>query len=145
MAKNYDSLVNGVVDLVGGKDNVEFFTHCVTRLRFNVKDQSKVDTASIEKLDGVLGVQWQNGQLQIIIGQAVGDVYKKICTKYSFNVENSIEENLDNKPKKKKTVGDVFSYFRWHLRFTFSIYSSLNWLRYGTSNLDYLRILRSKF
>ena len=109
MAKNYDSLVNGVVDLVGGKDNVEFFTHCVTRLRFNVKDQSKVDTASIEKLDGVLGVQWQNGQLQIIIGQAVGDVYKKICTKYSFNVENSIEENLDNKPKKKKTVGDVFS------------------------------------
>lgn len=53
MAKNYDSLVNGVVDLVGGKDNVEFFTHCVTRLRFNVKDQSKVDTASIEKLDGV--------------------------------------------------------------------------------------------
>ena len=108
MAKNYDALVNGVIDAIGGKDNVEFFTHCVTRLRFNVKDKSKVNTSDIEKFEGVIGVQWQNGQLQVIVGQAVGDVYKKICDKYGFNVENTVNEKLDSTPT-KKTVGSVFS------------------------------------
>ena len=42
MAKKdrYEELAAGILDLVGGKDNVAFFTHCVTRLRFNLKDKS---------------------------------------------------------------------------------------------------------
>ena len=54
----YEQLANSVVDLMGGKSNVTFFTHCVTRLRFNVKDQSLVKQEEIEKLSGVLGSQW---------------------------------------------------------------------------------------
>ena len=84
MANKYDVLVQNIVDCVGGKENVEFFTHCVTRLRFNVKDQSLVKMEEIEKMPGALGAQWQNGQLQIIIGQSVGDVYKAICEKHCF-------------------------------------------------------------
>lgn len=50
MAKNYDVLANSVVELIGGKDNVRFFTHCVTRLRFNVKDRSIVKMDEIKDL-----------------------------------------------------------------------------------------------
>ncbi|MBR6233415.1 MAG: PTS glucose/sucrose transporter subunit IIB, partial [Erysipelotrichaceae bacterium] len=79
MAANYNEISSKIVDLVGGKDNISYFTHCVTRLRFNLKDEKKVNKEEIDKLKGVLGSQWQNGQLQVIIGQAVGDVYKEIC------------------------------------------------------------------
>ena len=72
MAKNYDVLADSVVELIGGKDNVRFFTHCVTRLRFNVKDRSIVKMDEIKDLPGVAGAQWSGEQLQIIIGQDVG-------------------------------------------------------------------------
>ena len=107
MANKYDVLVQNIVDCVGGKENVEFFTHCVTRLRFNVKDQSLVKMEEIEKMPGALGAQWQNGQLQIIIGQSVGDVYKAICEKHGFNVEKSVEDTPAE--KKKITVGSIFN------------------------------------
>ena len=59
MAQKYQELSDKIVGLVGGKANVQFFTHCVTRLRFNVKDESAVKKDEIEKLPGVLGSQWQ--------------------------------------------------------------------------------------
>lgn len=105
MAKKYDELVKNISDYVGGKDNVEFFTHCVTRLRFNVKDQSLVQKDAIEELEGVLGVQWQNGQLQIIIGQAVNDVFKEICSRYGF--QDSTDETIAEKEHKKITFGSI--------------------------------------
>ena len=49
MASKYDTLASNIVDYVGGKSNIQFFTHCVTRLRFNVKDQSSVKKDLIEK------------------------------------------------------------------------------------------------
>ncbi len=106
MAKKYDDLVNKIGMYVGSKDNVEFFTHCVTRLRFNVKDQSLVKKEEIEKLEGVLGVQWQNGQLQVIVGQAVNDVFKAICAKYGFNdgAEVPMEEEKEHKKITFSTV-----------------------------------------
>ncbi len=111
MAKeDYNVLVDSIIELVGGKENVTFFTHCVTRLRFNFNDQSLVKTEEISKLPGALGAQWKGAQLQVIIGQSVDDVYKAICEKYGFNVEGSVEEVVENdKPKKKVTVGGVFN------------------------------------
>lgn len=47
--KKYESLVNEIVDLVGGKENISFFTHCVTRLRFNVKDKGLVRNEEISR------------------------------------------------------------------------------------------------
>lgn len=110
MASKYEGLVNGIVDYVGGKENIEFFTHCVTRLRFNVKDQSLVKKEEIEKANGVLGVQWQNGQLQIIIGQSVADVYKSICDKYGLAQEKAVNESLDEETTKVKGFKGVVDY-----------------------------------
>lgn len=113
MAKKerYSELADKVLDLVGGKDNIEFFTHCVTRLRFVLKDQSIAQKEEIEKIAGVMGCQWQSGQLQIIIGQAVGDAYKLICERSGMNKEAAVDEKVeeDVKEKKKLTVGSVLN------------------------------------
>ena len=111
MAKKerYEELANTVPGLIGGVENITFFTHCVTRLRFNVKDKSLVKLDEIEKINGVVGGQWSGEQLQIIIGQAVGDAYKLICEKTGLASQNSIDENLDNnKVKKKFSLNAVF-------------------------------------
>lgn len=79
MAKNYDVLADRIVDLVGGKDNISMFTHCITRLRFNVKDKGLVKKDEIEKLPGAVGAQWSGNQLQVIIGNNVEDVYKQVA------------------------------------------------------------------
>lgn len=107
--KKNEELSEKIIQLIGGKDNISFFTHCVTRLRFNLKDASIANIQEIEKLDGVLGCQWQVDQLQIIIGQSVGDVYKLICLNNGLNEENAIDEDIDGvKAKKKITIGNVF-------------------------------------
>ncbi len=102
MAKKdrYEELAAGILDLVGGKDNVAFFTHCVTRLRFNLKDKSLVKKEEIEKISSVMGCQWSGDQLQIIIGQAVGDAYQLICEKTGLAAQETVNENLDGPGKK---------------------------------------------
>lgn len=99
--KKYDKLSEQVVELIGGKSNVSYFTHCVTRLRFNIKDKGLVRFHDIENLEGVVGCYWAGEQLQIIVGPAVADVYKTICTKYSFQQENSIGNKLEEAKKTK--------------------------------------------
>lgn len=108
-ANKYEILADEIVGLVGGKENISFFTHCVTRLRFNLKDQGLGQIEEVKKLPGVLGAQWQNGQLQIIIGQAVGDAYKLICEKHDLSVEKPVDEALDdsNSLRKKGVKGVI--------------------------------------
>lgn len=108
MAKKqkYEDLANRVVTLIGGKDNISFFTHCVTRLRFNVKDKGLVNVEEIERLEGVVGCQWSGEQLQIIIGAAVNDVYQQICDMNDLKQETEINENIDE--KKKWSINTIF-------------------------------------
>ena len=104
MKNKYEELTSSIVELVGGKENIVSFTHCITRLRFNVKDKSKVNVTKIEGMSGVVGTQWQNTQLQIIIGQAVGDVYDAICEAHGFAKHETVNEDLGDQPKKKNVV-----------------------------------------
>ena len=68
MAKDYAQLGKKILQLVGGEDNVTSLVHCATRLRFNLKDESKAQTEALKETDGVLGVVLNGGQYQIIIG-----------------------------------------------------------------------------
>ncbi|MBQ1323827.1 MAG: PTS transporter subunit EIIC, partial [Erysipelotrichaceae bacterium] len=108
---DYKQISSNIVGLVGGKDNISYFTHCVTRLRFNLKDASKAKKEEIDKLPGVLGSQWQNGQLQVIIGQAVGDVYKEICETNGLTMEKAVDENVDAVPAQKGIKGIIDKVF----------------------------------
>ncbi|MBS4761708.1 PTS transporter subunit EIIC [Carnobacteriaceae bacterium zg-ZUI252] len=111
MNTKYEELSNNILDLIGGKSNVTFFTHCVTRLRFNVKDRSLVKKEEIEDIEGVLGTQWQNEQFQIIIGQSVGDAYNLISHKTGLGTQSELSENnvdLEGLPKKFE-IGAIFN------------------------------------
>lgn len=77
MAK-YDELAQTIVELVGGKDNVASLAHCATRLRFNLKDESKADVDGLKRTKGVVAVVQQGGQTQCVIGNTVGEVYDAI-------------------------------------------------------------------
>ncbi len=76
---NSQELAQSILDAVGGSANVSFCTHCMTRLRFVLKDFSLADTEKIESLKGVVGCLEGSGQLQIIIGTTVDKVYDAVC------------------------------------------------------------------
>ncbi len=99
---------SAILEKVGGKENIEFLVHCMTRLRFNLKDQSVAKQAEIEAIPGVLGTMIQNGQFQIIIGETVPDVYQEICKLAGIEQEEAITENLDAETKKKFSFGLLF-------------------------------------
>lgn len=65
---DYKVVSQQVVDNVGGLENIEGATHCVTRLRLVLKDTSKYNKAELENIDGVKGVLYNSGQLMIIFG-----------------------------------------------------------------------------
>ncbi|MFC6200678.1 beta-glucoside-specific PTS transporter subunit IIABC [Lactiplantibacillus nangangensis] len=71
-------LAKSIVSLVGGVDNVKSLVHCVTRLRFKLKDESIADTDAIKDLDGVMTVVKSGGQYQVVIGDKVDDIYNQV-------------------------------------------------------------------
>lgn len=98
MASKYDELAKAIPELVGGLDNVSFFTHCVTRLRFDVKDKSKINLEQVKKAPNAKGVQWSGNQLQIIIGGGVEEAYDCISRATGLGDKKGGEDG----PKDKK-------------------------------------------
>ncbi len=92
MALNTDQLTVSIMELIGGEENVSIATHCVTRLRFILKDVRKADTEKIKKLEGVLGVVIGSGQYQIILGASLFPVFEKIVQDYKVETEDAVEE-----------------------------------------------------
>ena len=88
-----EELAKKILEIVG-KDNITYLTHCATRLRLNVKDESAVNLNELDKLEGVIKSQFRGGQLQIIIGAKV---------KAAFDALSSIV-NLSEKDIKATTV-----------------------------------------
>lgn len=76
--KDYTELAKDIVAHVGGKDNVVNVRHCVTRLRFVLKDESKADDDYLKQRDGVVTVVKAGGQYQVVIGNHVPDVYAAV-------------------------------------------------------------------
>jgi PTS system arbutin/cellobiose/salicin-specific IIC component len=80
MAKNYAALANDVVSALGGKDNIVAVTHCMTRLRFVLKDETLTDAARLKSISGVLGVVRNDNQCQVIIGNTVSQAYREVVS-----------------------------------------------------------------
>ncbi|MGI6108543.1 MAG: beta-glucoside-specific PTS transporter subunit IIABC [Eubacteriaceae bacterium] len=74
----YKDLAGIIIENVGGKENIGALTHCVTRLRFNLKDESKANTDVLKNTKGVVTVMKTAGQYQVVIGNQVQDVYAEI-------------------------------------------------------------------
>ena len=81
---DYKLVAEKILERVGGKNNVEELVHCMTRLRFTLKDESIVDDELVKKTKGVMGIMKKSGQYQIIIGNEVAAVYREICNLGNF-------------------------------------------------------------
>ena len=75
----YETLAKEILNYVGGKDNVNSLTHCITRLRFNLKDESIAQDEALKNLEGVVTVMKSAGQYQVVIGNQVQDVYEQLA------------------------------------------------------------------
>ena len=80
---DYKAVSQQVVDNVGGLENIEGATHCVTRLRLVLKDTSKYNKAELENIDGVKGVLYNSGQLMIIFGTGTRRASSSRSSRYS--------------------------------------------------------------
>lgn len=78
MAMDYKKGAKEILENIGGKENISGMTHCATRLRFNLRDTSKADTAAVEQIDGVVNVINKAGQYQILIGTDVPKLYAEM-------------------------------------------------------------------
>ena len=104
MAIDNKKIAEDVLAAVGGAANITSATHCMTRLRLNLKDQSVPNDDEVKKIKGVLGAQWSGGQYQVIIGQNVPKVYAE-AVKLGIPGEGAIDENLDpDMPREKLTL-----------------------------------------
>jgi PTS system beta-glucosides-specific IIC component len=74
----YGELAKEIVKNVGGKENVSSLTHCITRLRFKLKDEGKAKDDVIKNMDGVVTVMKSGGQYQVVIGNHVPEVYADV-------------------------------------------------------------------
>lgn len=74
----YRELAEKIVDNVGGKENINSLTHCITRLRFKLKDESIAQDEVLKNMDGVVTVMKSGGQYQVVIGNHVPDVFEEV-------------------------------------------------------------------
>lgn len=107
--------VKDIISAVGGKDNVSAATHCVTRLRLALKDDSKVDKAALDKINLVKGSFAANNQFQIVIGPGtVDEAYKVFVDETGVgesskdDVKAAAAEKMNPLQRAIKTLGDVF-------------------------------------
>ena len=106
MASKYDGLARIIIQNVGGKENVKSVAHCVTRLRFKLKDESLANEEVLEQTDGVLQIIKSGGQFQVVIGPHVTDVYDTVLAIGKFQSGglvdadgNPLEEDGGEAPK----------------------------------------------
>ncbi|MGG5371877.1 PTS transporter subunit EIIC, partial [Enterococcus sp. AZ196] len=96
----YKNLAEIIVRCVGGKENVSSLSHCVTRLRFVLKDDSLVKRNELENESDIIGTATSGGQFQIIIGPEVDKVYKEVIKELGDSIQDAAPamEKKDGNP-----------------------------------------------
>ncbi|WP_373128134.1 beta-glucoside-specific PTS transporter subunit IIABC [Dielma fastidiosa] len=97
----YEKLAKDIIANVGGKENVISLTHCVTRLRFQLKDESIANTEVLKNMDGVVTVMQTAGQYQVVIGNHVPDVFRDVCEVAGISGDSA------NAPKVKRKFSEA--------------------------------------
>lgn len=104
MKKDYGSSAKQLVQAMGGKDNITRVFHCMTRLRFYVKDRSKIDEAAIKKLSEISGVNWHQDQFQVIAGNEVNELYAELV---KMGIPNDDNDSSVQTSAEKKSVASA--------------------------------------
>ena len=110
----FDATARDIIAGIGGADNVKSVIHCITRVRFYLKDESLADDAAVAGTDGVIDVAKAGGQYQVVIGAEVGDVYDAIVAQLPGLGGGEVESEAEAAPRPTTVVG---------------------WIKYGFSSL----------
>lgn len=108
---DYKELAKSILKDIGGEDNVVSFTHCATRLRFNLKDDSKVNQKHLDGTKGVMGVVNKGGQFQVVIGSDVPNVYRELNTMGKFADSDSEKNEHDDRSVLSKVLDTIAGIF----------------------------------
>lgn len=90
MAIDYADSAKEIVRLIGSDNNVISVTHCATRLRFVLKDYSLVEVESLKRVKGVITAMQASGQMQVVIGNHVGDAYREVQNLLTFDESTAV-------------------------------------------------------
>ncbi|PUF90652.1 PTS beta-glucoside transporter subunit EIIBCA [Bacillus altitudinis] len=139
-----------IVKLIGGTENISQSWHCITRLRFNLNDESQVKVDELKTLDGVLGAQFQSGQFQVIIGAKVAEVYEEIDHLAGHSSNDSAPVKNTSKMNPIEVVFDVISGIftpilpaivgSGLIKGSMALFVSLGWLTETSSTYQVLQI-----
>lgn len=99
---DYNKTARAILEKVGGPQNVQNVTHCITRLRFTLADASKADTPAVKAIDGVVSVIEKGGQYQVVIGNEVDNVYKAVMK--LVDIKDAAEPAAPAQPAEKKKM-----------------------------------------
>lgn len=108
--EDYHTLAATIIKLVGGKENITNVIHCVTRLRFYLKDDTKANEEELTHLKGVLGVVNAGGQYQIVVGPAVEDIHKEIASQLSLSDDQSQDTENTTSTSENRTYFEKLKY-----------------------------------
>lgn len=103
---NFKETAKGILDSVGGVENIANMTHCATRLRLNLKDASKANDDAVKAIDGVVNVINKAGQYQILIGTEVPHVYDEFEMLVKGDTGNVLDEGTSND---ESIISKIFS------------------------------------
>lgn len=108
---NLEKTAKEIVETLGGEENIVNLTHCMTRLRFNLKDDSKANLEELDKIKDVLGVVNSGGVLQVIVGTDVDRFYKEILSKYHIVGLGEVPEDEEEVTEKKNIISQALDLF----------------------------------
>lgn len=108
----YETLAKEIVKHVGGKENVSSLVHCITRLRFKLKDESKANDEVLKNMDGVVTVMKSGGQYQVVIGNHVPDVYAEVMPLLGLAEEAGQEEDTEKGSLFNRAIDTISGIFQ---------------------------------
>ena len=112
MKQDYQKIALSIIENVGGKENIKEMSHCMTRLRLGLKNESLVNKEGLDKCEGVMRVVLLGGQYQIVLGGIVDDVFGAASEIVGDSVkvnDEIIQENLDEPVGKQTIVNQLIS------------------------------------
>lgn len=101
----FDATARDIIAGIGGADNVKSVIHCITRVRFYLKDESLADDGAVSGTDGVIDVAKAGGQYQVVIGAEVGDVYDAIVARLPGLGGGEVDSEAEAAPRPTTAVG----------------------------------------
>lgn len=107
MKKDYAEIADTLIAALGGKENITRLFHCMTRLRFYVKDRTKIHEKEILKVSGISGVNWHEDQFQVIAGNEVNEMYKALENKGVPTDDAPAAESQSSKSVVSKIIDSI--------------------------------------